>query len=73
MLNIKLTEYGVDDTLKDIRENLESALGKQTSKRRKDEMIYRALGAVDALWNMISITEISDNTKEENNDSVCSN
>lgn len=55
MLNIELTSYGFDETLKEIRIDLESVLGENVSKKRKDAAICKTLGAVNALWNLIEV------------------
>lgn len=49
MLNIELMECGLDDTLKEIKSSLESVLGRSYSKKQKDEVIYKTLGAVNTL------------------------
>lgn len=68
MLNIKLMECGLDDTLKEMQSDLESVVGTKMSKRRKDEIIYKTLGSIAALWNLITITE-SEKTRVGINDS----
>ena len=55
-MKIELTDYGLDDTLKMIQKDLDSALG-HNSRRRKDEMIYKALGAINTLWHTIRVSE----------------
>lgn len=57
MLEIKLNDYGVENTLTEIRNYLESAI-KSDSKKRKNEMIYKALGAVQTLYYTIDVTEV---------------
>ena len=57
MLEIKLNDYGVENTLTEIRNYLESAI-KSDSKKRKNEMIYKALGTVQTLYYMIDVTEV---------------
>ena len=57
MLEIKLNDYGVENTLTEIRDYLESAI-KSDSKKRKNEMIYKALGAVQTLYYTIDVTEV---------------
>lgn len=61
-MKIELIDYGLDDTIEMIKEDLETALN-HTSKRRKDEMIYKALGAVNTLWHMIRVSE--EDTQED--------
>jgi hypothetical protein len=65
MLNIELTWYGLDDTLKELIDALESALGNDNSKRRKDEMIYKALGYTNAVLNMVRVVESDENNECE--------
>jgi hypothetical protein len=57
MMNIELTSCGLDETLKDIMKDLESAVGNDNSKKRKDEVMYKVLGSVNAIWNMVQVTE----------------
>lgn len=64
MLNIELTEYGVEDTLKEIGEYLESAI-KSKSKKQKNEMIYKALGAINTLYYVIDVTEVDADTESK--------
>lgn len=61
MLNIELSEYGVEDTLKEIAEYLEEAI-KSSSKKRKNEIIHKALGAIDTLYYVINVTEVNTDT-----------
>lgn len=65
MLNIELTSYGLDDILKGIMDDLESAMGNNISKRRKDEIIYKILGTVNALYHMVQVVEVEDIVKDE--------
>ena len=65
MLNIELTWYGLDDTMKELIDALESALGNDNSKRRKDEMIYKALGYANAVLNMVRVVEADENNECE--------
>lgn len=64
MLNIELTWYGLDDTIKELIDALESALN-DNSKRRKDEMIYKALGYANAVLNMVRVVEPDENNECE--------
>jgi hypothetical protein len=57
MLYIELDEYGVENTIREIQDHLKSVLGQNISKKQKDGAISRALGAMDALYYMIQITE----------------
>ena len=64
MLNIELTWYGLDDTMKELVDALENALN-NNSKRRKDEMIYKALGYANAVLNMVRVVETDENNEYE--------
>lgn len=64
MLKIELCDYGVEDTLKDISEYLESAI-KSTSKKKKNEIIYKALGAINTLYYVINVEEVDTDTASE--------
>ena len=65
MLNIELKDNGLDSVLKGIRLDLLSILGRSSSKKKKDEIIYKALGTIDALRNMIEITEVDSGAIED--------
>lgn len=65
MLNIKLTQYGLDDTIKEIISDLESVIGRSYSKKQKDDMIYKTLGAVNTIWNMVQVVETDNDTISE--------
>lgn len=62
MMNIALHEYGIENTLREIRQTLEEALGKIVSKELKDIAIAKALGLADALFYVIEV-ENDDNVK----------
>ncbi len=65
MLNIELTEYGLDDTLKDMKDRLEKAIGKKVSKEYKDNIIYETIGAINALYNTLQVARVDVETKSE--------
>lgn len=65
MLNIKLTQYGLDDTIKEIIDDLESVIGGSYSKKQKDAVIYKTLGAVNTIWNMVQVVEADNDTVSE--------
>lgn len=65
MLNIELTECGLDEILRDINNNLKSVLGRKNSKKQKDDAICKTIGAVNALYQMIMITEVDADTENE--------
>jgi hypothetical protein len=54
----------LDDTIKELVDALESALN-DNSKRRKDEMIYKALGYANAVLNMVRVVESDENNECE--------
>ena len=60
MVNIKLYEFGIEDTLREISGYLNWAIGDNISKKRKNEAICKALGAVETLLNIIEIEEFGD-------------
>ena len=60
MVNVKLYEFGVDNTLREISGYLKGAIGDNISKKRKDEAICKAFGAVETLFNIIQIEEVKD-------------
>ena len=63
MLKIELSSYGYYDAIKEIRDDLEKAFGKSVSRKQKDEAICKALGAVKALWNLVDVEEIDNDTE----------
>lgn len=65
MLKIELSSYGYYDAIREIRNDLEQALGKNVSKKQKDVYICKALGAVKALWNLVELTEIGEDTESD--------
>ena len=64
MLNIELSELGVEDVLDDISERLELAI-KSKSKKQKNEIIYRVLGALNTLRFVINITETEEQSSND--------
>jgi hypothetical protein len=67
MLKFELNEYGFDDILNDIREDLSNVLGKSFSKNEKDNVINRAIGAINALVNICLITEVEPDAESKSN------
>ena len=65
MLEIKLTEYGLDDTLIYMKDRLETAIGKNVSKEYKDNIIYETIGTINALYNILQVTDVDSETKSE--------
>lgn len=64
MLKIELNDYGVEDVLREISDDLQSAI-KKNSKKQKNEIIYKALGKIETLYYVINITEIDNDTEGE--------
>jgi len=64
MLKIELNDYGIEDVLKEIINDLELAI-KKNSKKQKNDIIYKALGKVETLYYVINITEIDNDTEGE--------
>ena len=60
MTKLILNDYGFYDILKDTKIDLESVLGTKVSKKRKDEIIHKALGVIDAIYAMTDIVTESD-------------
>ena len=67
MLKVELIEDGIYNILRDVMNDLESVLGRKVSKNRKDEMIYKALGAIEVLYQTTTIEEVETNTESELN------
>ena len=63
-LNIRLTIFGLERTLKEIMDDLANATMAKT-KRSKDELIYKALGEVKALYNVLEVKTDKTDTEEE--------
>lgn len=63
-LNIRLTIFGLERTLKEVMDDLANATMVKT-KRSKDELIYKALGEVKALYNVLEVKVNKDNTEED--------
>ena len=67
MLKVELIEDGIYNILRDVMNDLESVLGRKVSKNRKDEMIYKALGAIEVLYQVTTIEEVETNAESESN------
>lgn len=63
-LNIRLTIFGLERTLKEIMDDLANATMVKT-KRSKNELIYKALGEVKALYNVLEVKVDKDDAEEE--------
>ena len=67
MLTIELYEYGLDDVLKETEWNLNSAL-RRKSKKQKDDLIYKALGTIEALRKLVLVNENVEDEEEVGNE-----
>lgn len=67
MLTIELYEYGLDDVLKETEWNLNSAL-RRKSKKQKDDLIYKALGTIEALRKLVLVNENVEDEEEVSNE-----
>lgn len=56
-MKIKLTNWGLDDTLKYMRDTLCNSLGRGVSKNDKDAAMREVIGSIEALNNLIIIKE----------------
>lgn len=63
-LNIRLTIFGLERTLKEVMDDLANATMVKT-KRSKDELIYKTLGEVKALYNVLEVKANKVDTEEE--------
>ena len=64
MLKIELNDCGIENVLREIINDLELAI-KKNSKKQKNDIIYKALGKVETLYDVIDITEIDNDTEGE--------
>ena len=64
-MKIKLTNWGLDDTLRDMKTKLCEALGRDVSKNDKDAAMREVIGSIEALTNLIIIEE--EETEEDKN------
>ena len=62
----KLTNYGIDDTLKHSVDLLSEAIATK-NKERKNQLMYQVVGEIDTLYRLLSFEEEDDNHEEDNN------
>lgn len=62
-LNIKLTIFGLERTLKEVMDDLANATMVKTS-RSKDKLTYKALGEVKTLYNVLEV-KVDKDDKED--------
>ena len=60
MLKLELFDSGLDNVITEIKEDLYSVVGKSTSKKAKDDMIYKTIGALTAVYYTIGVHEVDD-------------
>lgn len=63
MYSIKLDEYGFEHTLNEVSKCLELAK-KSNSKKQKNEMICKAIGAIDTLYYVIYVETDTEDESE---------
>ena len=62
----KLTNYGIDDTLKHSVDLLSDAIAAK-SKERKNQLMYQVVGEIDTLYRLLSFETEEDKNEEINN------
>jgi hypothetical protein len=67
-MKIKLTNWGLDDTLRDMKNNLCEVLGRDVSKNAKDAAMYEVIGSIEALYNLIAVED--EETEEDKTEEV---
>ena len=70
MLTVKLYEFGIENTLREISSYLDDAIGGNVSKKRKDEAICKALGAIEALFNVVQTIHSDDDIDIDNSELI---
>ena len=65
MLKLEILDDGIDNILRDIKEDLYSVVGKSKSKKEKDDMIYKTIGAIRTLYYTIAVREVDDGASTE--------
>lgn len=68
MLKIELYEYGLENTLSQINNELRSVLGKAHSKNKKDKKICEVIGMVDVLYSTIVVSKVDDADEKNESD-----
>ena len=62
----KLTNSGIDDTLKHSVDLLSDAIAAK-SKERKNQLMYQVVGEIDTLYRLLSFETEEDKNEEINN------
>ena len=63
---IKLTDYGIDDTLKHSIDLLSEAIAAK-NKERKNQLMFQVVGEIDTLYRLLSFEVEEDKHEEDNN------
>ena len=61
----KLTDYGIDDTLKHSIDLLSEAIA-ANNKERKNQLMFQVVGEIDTLYRLLSF-EVEEGKDEEDN------
>ena len=62
----KLTDYGIDDTLKHSVDLLSEAINAK-NKERKNQLMFQVVGEIDTLYRLLSFEMEEDKHEEDNN------
>ena len=62
----KLTNYGIDDTLKHSIDLLLEAIAAK-NKKRKNQLMFQVVGEIDTLYRLLSFEMEEDKHEEDNN------
>ena len=62
----KLTNYGIDDTLKHSIDLLSKAIAAK-NKERKNQLMFQVVGEIDTLYRLLSFEVEEDKHEEDNN------
>ena len=67
MLKIELTDFGLEDTLKEISSYLDSAI-ESKHKKQKDKLMNKALGAIETLYYIINVEKVNTDVTDESSE-----
>lgn len=62
----KLTNYGIEDTLKHSVDLLSEAIS-ANNKERKNQLMFQVVGEIDTLYRLLSFKVEEDEHEEDNN------
>ena len=60
----KLTDYGIDDTLKHSIDLLSEAIAAK-NKERKNQLMFQVVGEIDTLYRLLSFEDEEDQVEDE--------